>query len=453
MTARDRHSGGHHRPGLTRRVELGPARAGPYDEPFAATWWGREWIRAMEKHAPDPGRLARGRAYARDGYVAGATVAPGRIAAAVRGSRPRPYRAAVGLRELTGEEWDAFLDAVAAHPAHTAALLDRDMPPQLVEAAEAAGVRMLPGDDEPALQCSCPDRGGLCKHTAALCYVTARVLDDDPFLLLLLRGRTESELLEDLARRNAAQAVHTAHADHAAAEAVHKADAPGTAGNAAVADLPTVGARTVLATAERPPLPEPLLLPEAPGEGPALPDSPGPEATTSGEPDPLGPEALAFLAGDAAGRAHAFLAGSASSPLPRLAPWRDAVRMAATHPRLTGRGLVSRRFARLAAATGGTAEELARAAAAWRQGGEAGLAVLHEPWDPPAGGFDRGRSALAALGVRMAIDRNRLTAGSLQLRYGRDGRWYPYRADAGSGFWPEGPSAAEATQALGALTT
>jgi uncharacterized Zn finger protein len=437
------------RPGRETRGRIlpAPAQTPPTGsrEDFTTTWWGAAWIEAFERGATAQARLARGRTYARGGYVAGATVDPGRIVASVRGSRPRPYRAVIRLLELTDEEWDAFLDVVAARPADIAALLDRDMPPGLLDAAAAAGVRLLPAGGEPAPSCSCPDDGHPCKHAAALAYETARFLDDDPFLLFLLRGRGEQEIFEELARRNALYAADV------------------TERRTAAADVPTVSAREALAGTARPALPAPLPPPSAPGEPPALPDAPGRpvsghRAASREEFESLDADALTFLATDAATRAHASLTGKAtgtdaatgiaSGPLHRLSLWQDAARTAATHPRLTGRGTFSPLFARLAESAGGTATDLARAAAAWRQGGEAGLAVLDEPWDPPAGDFDRARSALAAAGLHMTIDRNRLCAGRLQLRYGRDGRWYRYVEGPGDGHWPEGPAADDPVEAL-----
>lgn len=416
--------------------------ADPVADPVADSWWGRAWVRALEESALDPGRLARGRAYARAGHVEAVTVAPGRISAAVRGSRPRPYRAGLRLPELTDQEWDAFLAAVAAQPAHLTALLDNDMPHGLAGAARTAGVRLLPDSGELAAHCTCPDRGDPCKHAAALCYRTARLLDADPFLLLLLRGRGEDELLDELGRRNARLA--------AAASAAPAADP-------AVRGLPGVAARRALATSYRPPLPEPLPPPPAPGGPPPLPE-PAAVPGDSGHPDA---DALDFLATDTAARAHAALTGAttvgdaAPEAFPQLSVAHDAVRLAATHPHLTGRRTFGALFARLAERTGRSTTELARAAAAWRQGGAAGLAVLEADWDPPAGDFDRARGVLAAAGFApMSIRRNRLTSGSTQLRYGRDGRWYPYRTDphrtdpGRDDWWPEGPAAADPVGAL-----
>jgi uncharacterized Zn finger protein len=437
----------------TRALAPLPPRPGARG-PFAETWWGNAWVEALEESSLEPGRLSRGRTYARGGHVGTITVAPGRIAAQVRGSRPRPYRTAVRLPVLTAREWDAFLDAVTARPDHIAALLDKEMPRALAEPAADAGVRLLPGPGEVDPSCSCPDAGRPCKHAAALCYQTARFLDADPFLLLLVRGRGEEELLDELARRNAA--LNSAPLNSAASNSAGSGGATSDGGGGGTSgqgpgQAAGVLAREALATPVRPPLPEPLPPPPAPGQPPVLPELPGAQD----------PSALSFLATGAIERAYLALTDPGSLQPPTRE--RDAVRLAATHPALTGRGTLSARFAQLARGTGHTPVSLARAAAAWRQGAE-GPALLESAWNPPAGDFDRARGAFAAAGLpRMSIDRNRLTdpTRSCQLRYGRDGRWYPYRNEGrpgtggehghGDDWWPEGPSEADPVTALTSL--
>ncbi|WP_448316337.1 SWIM zinc finger family protein, partial [Streptomyces sp. CO7] len=160
---------------------------------LAGTPWGEAWITALTERALDPARLARGRRYAEEGRVDSVTVTPGLVLAYVHGSRPRPYRAQVRVRTLDEDEWEAFLDAVAERPAHIAALLDRQLPEGLIEGG--VGAPLLPRRGDLLPFCGCPDTGRPCKHAAALCYQTARLLDADPFALLLLRGRGEQEIL------------------------------------------------------------------------------------------------------------------------------------------------------------------------------------------------------------------------------------------------------------------
>ncbi|WP_432120037.1 SWIM zinc finger family protein [Streptomyces sp. bgisy032] len=390
---------------LRRTFPRFPPRKG---ETFAESWWGNAWVTALEQGALDVKRLERGRGYAGQGNVDAITVTPGLVLAYVQGSRPRPYRVQVRLRTLDDTDWDRFLDAAADRPGHIAALLDKEMPQSLAD----CGVPLLPGPGDLEPRCSCPDRGHPCKHAAALCYQTARLLDADPFVLLLLRGRGERELLDALSRLSATRAARAAQ---------DREPAP----------LPGVRASEALAPRTLPPLPAPLPAPPHPEQPPAYPASPG-------GPDPF---ALDQLATDAAARAHALLT-TGRDPVGQLSLWQDAVRLAAARP---GSGLTAGAralYASLAAAAGRTPSELARAVAAWRQGGLEGLAVLEEPWDPPAGRFDRARPLLLAADLPAFRPwRNHLThpRGHLQLRLGRDGLWYAYESEPGrDDWWPRG---------------
>ncbi|MEU9974476.1 SWIM zinc finger family protein [Streptomyces sp. NPDC051014] len=394
--------------------------APPSPTGLAGTWWGNAWVRALEEGALDAKRLARGRGYAERGRVDAITVTPGLVLAYVQESRPRPYRVQVRLRTFGADEWERFLEAAADRPGNIAALLDKELPQTLAE----SGVSLLPGPGELEPRCSCPDFGHPCKHAAALCYQTARLLDADPFVLLLLRGRGEREVLDALTRRNAARAAR------------ERQPVP----------LPGVRATEALAPRRLPPLPSPLPVPPHPEQPPGYPGVPG------------GPDAFTLdqLATDAAARAHALLA-TGHDPVGDLTLWQDAVRLAAARP---GSGLTASTralYASLADAVGRTPGDLARAVASWRQGGPEGLAVLEEPWDPPAGRFDRARPLLLAADLPAFRPwRNHLThpGGHVQLRLGRDGLWYAYESEPGQDdWWPRGtpdPDPVGALTGLGA---
>ncbi|MET7594174.1 SWIM zinc finger family protein [Streptomyces sp. NPDC005481] len=408
---------------LRRTFPAFPARSAPASDAFAETWWGNAWVTALEEGALDPARLARGRGYAGRGHVDAITVTPGVVLAYVHGTRARPYRVQVRLRTLTDADWERFLDIAAERPADIAALLDKEMPQSLAD----CGVALLPGPGDLQPQCSCPDSGHPCKHAAALCYQTARLLDEDPFVLLLLRGRGERELLDELSRRNAARAARAAQ---------DREPAP----------LPGVRARDALAPRSLPALPAPLPAPPHPEQPPTYPGAPG-------GPDPF---ALDQLATDAAARAHALLTAG-RDPVGDLTLWQDAVRLAAARP---GSGLTAGTralYSSLATATRRTPAELARAVAAWRQGGIEGLAVLEEPWDPPAGRFDRARPLLLAADLPAFRPwRNHLThpRGHVQLRLGRDGLWYAYESEPGhDDWWPRGTPDLDPVDALTGLGT
>ena len=54
--------------------------------------------------------------------------------------------------------------------------------------------------------CTCPDQANPCKHIAAVHYLLGERFDDDPFLMFLLRGRSQEEIVDALrARRGGAE--------------------------------------------------------------------------------------------------------------------------------------------------------------------------------------------------------------------------------------------------------
>ncbi|MET9973317.1 SWF or SNF family helicase, partial [Streptomyces sp. NPDC006356] len=330
------------------------------------------WLKALEETALDSGQLKAGRSLARAGAVGAVSVRPGRITAVVQGRDRTAHRADVLLEELTGEQWDRFLDMAVERAGHVAALLDREMPPHLVEDAAATGIELLPGmgDLEPECGCGAWDH---CGHTAALCYQMARLLDQDPFVLLLMRGRGERGLLDDL------QARGTAPADPASERS-------------ASPDVEGVDAAEAYATGEiLPPLP---ALPELPA-GPGLP----PSLDTETPPGPgVDPATLEFLATRTAAAAHRMLTEALRSGSERhaveaeLTLGQDAVRLAAGSPAAgsPAAGVTER----LADGSGRGREGLEIAVRAWHLGGVAALSVLDEEWTVEGETLARARAAL-----------------------------------------------------------
>ncbi|MDX3525126.1 SWF or SNF family helicase [Streptomyces sp. ID05-39B] len=403
---------------------------------FAQSWWGRAWLAALEGGALDGEQVRTGRRLARAGAVGAVSVRPGRITAVVRDRDGTGYRADVLLDVLTDAQWDRFLDLTVERAGHVAALLDREMPPHLVEDAETAGIELLPGLGDLEAECGC-DAWDHCGHTAALCYQVARLLDQDPFVLLLLRGRAEQALLADLQARSTAVPTEPEPSPQQGVDAVE----------------------AYLAGHVLPPLPAVPELPEQPGVPPRL-DT---EAPPPGEVEPA---ALEALAARTAAQAHVLLAEAVRGGAKRAAPARaltvgeDAVRLAAGLPGDRGTNSTRSVLDRLATGTGRSREQLALAVRAWRTGGVAALAVLEEEWAVEGEALARARAALNTAWEEderpvLRVRGNRWTvagpAGPAgQLRLGRDGRWWPYRKERGR--WvPAGDAAQDPATALAAV--
>ncbi|SCG40864.1 SWIM zinc finger family protein [Micromonospora humi] len=383
---------------------------------FADTWWGNAWIESMEHTALDPEQLRRGRRYAFAGQVGPITVSPGRISAPVHDGDPdTPHDTVVRVGTLSDAEWDRLLDRVAARAGHIAALLDRDMPHELAHTAEDAGVRLLPGYGDLEPECDCPSWDHPCRHAAALSYQASWLLDRDPFVLLLMRGRAEAELVEELRARNRGRAA-------VGGEEV----ARGVRADEAYAVAPAVLPDPPAAVRGEPMALAPLL---------ARHDAPG-----------LDGEALGMLAADAADRArHLLDAGGDGASASEPDVWPDAVRLAARRPRSPA--------ARRLGEASGRADDLPRAITAWEYGGAGGLDALDAVFSPPRELVSRTTDALRAAGragdtTHVRHWRNRWTVGDdAQVRHGRDGRWYPFRRRAGR-WWPAGPPGPDPVDAL-----
>lgn len=167
-------------------------------------WWSARFIRGLDSLAVG-GRLARGRRYARAGQVMELSVDAGAVVALVQGSRPRPYRVRIGVPAFGKADWAKVETALAGDAWFTAKLLNGDMPTDIEAVFDAAGLRLFPdGAADLAMDCSCPDREVPCKHVAAALYLLAERFDDDPFAVLLLRGRSREDLLGNLAARRGA---------------------------------------------------------------------------------------------------------------------------------------------------------------------------------------------------------------------------------------------------------
>lgn len=309
------------------------------------------------------------------------------VTASVQGSRVTPYHVTVKIRAFTDAEWDAVLDVVSAQIGRVAALLDGELPPEVVDDAQAAGLELLPDAGEVRTDCNCPDFAVPCKHSAAVCYLIADALDEDPFELLLLRGRQKDELLSALRSRRSA----------------------GSSEGPAIKAKPS----GVLAKAAFAKVPGPLPMPPRPLSQPGAPTAvlvlePPRQSGVDGKD-------LVALATDAARRAWELASGDGDGGL-GLTRDQDLARRAAA---LLG----TTRLADLAHRAGVSARVLTNWAVAWREGGAGGLAVaVDEPFEVDPRALAEGRELIEA-GV---VEGNRITAERIQLRLGSDGLWYRF---------------------------
>ncbi|MBV9174652.1 MAG: SWIM zinc finger family protein [Chloroflexi bacterium] len=181
---------------------------------FGKTWWTTRWIAALERLV-NPGRLARGRNYARTGHVLSLDIERGKVTAVVQGSRPAPYTVSINFRTLDDSEWERVIEHMSSQALYAARLLSGEMPEDIEDVFAAVGSSLFPKSaQDMQTRCSCPDWANPCKHIAAVHYLLGERFDEDPFLMFLLRGRSQDEIVAALrARRSGTAPAEAEEAD------------------------------------------------------------------------------------------------------------------------------------------------------------------------------------------------------------------------------------------------
>lgn len=392
---------------------------------FGSTWWGKAWVDALEESImADAGRLARGRTYARQGRVSLPEILPGSVRAEVTGNEE--YVADLSIRLLTEDSWSALEQLIAERSAHSAALLSGELPADLLSDAADRGVLIMPGAGDVMPDCSCPDWGEPCKHAAALAYLIADAIDQDPFVLLLLRGRGRSDLLESVRHLRSSVAVT------AARDPEHPGSGLMPARQASLVES-GVGVSAARAYKRQPSaIPSVLPAPYVAGK-PIMLGIPAP--IDSG----IRLSELEYLIEDAAIRATQVLHLEQSSGL-ALGADADLARRAAQVFGEPGSVL------EMATTTGVETAELLTMAIAWEQGGLAGLSVASGTWQPSPLQLEPGRMAV---GPRSRVMANSVSGNGVQLRLDRSGLWWKFHPDQELGWLLASQGFADPTEIVG----
>ncbi|MGW7312286.1 hypothetical protein [Streptomyces sp. NPDC054865] len=313
----------------------------------------------------------------------------------------RPVRPRLLVEELTEKQWERIETALADRGRDSDTLSD-----DLADPTCTGGIPLIPAPSDISHTCPCaPDTNAPCRHSVAVGLLLADRLRTTPAPLFTLRGQSHPTLKKRLRSRAALAAagqniVNTAEAT---------IPAPDTAAHIPEqVDLDLTAPRPLLTEPLPPP---PALLPEL--------------------------HALGALAADAAHRAQALLNGTeqehypdTGSDLARFtalehgAPYRRA---AQDH---LGLDIVGMGHLALAHAHGGTA------------GAAAYLHRFTVDHDILARAQDAIQPLRPAPTATVEYEDNHLTdhAAGIQLRFGPDGRWYPYRAPYGIWQPVPGPS-------------
>lgn len=349
-----------------------PSRPSKSKKKTKGPTWGTLWLRTLERStAISDENLDRGRAYALHDWQLEVDIDAGKATALARSGPRIRNTASISTAVLAPEQWDRFVNLIAESSARTAALIDHELDPGVLDEAKAAGIKLLPTARSLQAGCTCRNWGELCKHSAAILYLLADVFDEAPFDLLLWRGMSYENLLERVqAVRSATNGSASPSEPTADQSESNSAQDDGSTPPASTDQARPAPAATVAALDawNRPAvdLPQPLATPAEPATIPPYPSNAPPNAPFTGA-------GLHSLVTDAVVRAHDLLSGTAGSMLD-LPIEADLGRRAAL--------LENGKFwPQLLLHSGRSSRELSTKANAWRLAGAAGVEITQSSRD------------------------------------------------------------------------
>jgi uncharacterized Zn finger protein/superfamily II DNA or RNA helicase len=164
---------------------------------YGNTWWGNRWLDALTE-IDYSNRLPRGKRYARNGSVRSITIDKGKVTARVQGTRPTPYKVAIGIHQYTTEDNMKLISLIKENPYYLGSLQTGELPPEIEQECQDIGIMLFPRSwKDLSMQCSCPDWAVPCKHLAAVIYMIANEIDKDPFLVFRLHGLDVESLFQN----------------------------------------------------------------------------------------------------------------------------------------------------------------------------------------------------------------------------------------------------------------
>jgi uncharacterized Zn finger protein len=164
----------------------------------APPWWVQRWIDLLNSYRFKK-RLERARKYAKEGNVLSIEFEGPQVLARVQGTEPEPYQVSLSIDPFTEEDWGYVVETMAQEAIYSAQLLAGEMPENIEQVFTANGLSLFPFTlSDIHSKCSCPDPKNPCKHIGAIYYQLGDRFSEDPFVLFQLRGRTQSQILDDL---------------------------------------------------------------------------------------------------------------------------------------------------------------------------------------------------------------------------------------------------------------
>lgn len=169
--------------------------------------WCAERFLSLFQTSEHQAQLELGMEYIERKRVLDFMITPGKVAAKIYNGAPtgaeHPLRVVMAYPQFNDNEWERVYDAIALQALFLARILAGDVPIEAEETLQQHDLSLFPlALSDIKFHCDCQS-SSFCKHLAAFVYRVAESLENDPFVVLNLRGRGREEILAAIGRRRA----------------------------------------------------------------------------------------------------------------------------------------------------------------------------------------------------------------------------------------------------------
>jgi uncharacterized Zn finger protein len=198
------------RPDGPRRVRNG-LKLRRKEEETEWPWPAEGWAELLIPDVPTE-VMVLAREYGRLGQATQLEIDSGVVTANVQCEPARPFQVRIEFPTLNEIAWGRVLQRTAAEAIYAAKLLAGEFPSIVEEPFKEAGHPLFPNITEVRSTCTCP-KETICQHQVVVALLLLERLQENPELVVALRGRTAERFRNDLqeARMLATRGVSQAH--------------------------------------------------------------------------------------------------------------------------------------------------------------------------------------------------------------------------------------------------
>ena len=185
--------------------ELSQGLAEKIDEALMLqSWRAKQWSACISTLSPAiQSNMLKAMPITQARLVNNLCIAPGRLEATVF-----DQIVSITLKQFSQGQWRSVIDMLSDRAIFTTSLLNGELPEGILDVFKQVGLSLFPTRFKDfSFSCTCEPESCPCEHACALLLAFAQALEEDPFLILSIRGMPREMMLSQLRDARSDQVV------------------------------------------------------------------------------------------------------------------------------------------------------------------------------------------------------------------------------------------------------